>query len=347
MSGYTNRGGSGYEPDGTTIVLNGDNELESVGGVPPDGSIDLVKMSDVAALSVLGNGTNASDAVTALAAGTDGHALRRSGTAVGFGTLAAGAFADNTIALARLSNAAGPGLVGKFATGAGAQTVLLASAGVDGDVPTVQADGSIAWEAPPAGGGGGGYATIENPNGTPVTQRAIVSFSTAFTATDNTDTTDVDLAAGGVTLAKVGTGGAKRVPFGNAGGTAQEDDAGLTYDKATYTLFGQGGSNPKLTLDTINGAQLRYSTNTLFVAGTNIVATTTVGNFILSNSSTIGNIGIQVSGFQSMMGGIGFPSGTAPSGNPGANSAFFWYDGAAGEFKFRRADGTVRTITSS
>jgi hypothetical protein len=54
-----------------------------------------------------------------------------------------------------------------------------------------------------AAGGGGGYATIERPNGTPVTARSIMSFTTEFTVADNVDTTDISLATGGVALAKV------------------------------------------------------------------------------------------------------------------------------------------------
>lgn len=50
-------------------------------------------LSDGAALSVLGNATNATAARTDIAFGTSGHVLRRSGTTVGAGTLIAGSFA--------------------------------------------------------------------------------------------------------------------------------------------------------------------------------------------------------------------------------------------------------------
>lgn len=165
MTVYSNRGGSvdlAELIDDVTIIINGDGLLESVGGAVPDDSVTMGKLAEMAALTVIANGTNATANPTEIAFGTDGHVLRRSGTTLATGTLAAGAFADNTIALARLANAAGPGVVGKFATGAGAQTVLLASAGSDGQALMIQADGSIAWETPAGGGGsvdGSGAAT--------------------------------------------------------------------------------------------------------------------------------------------------------------------------------------------
>jgi hypothetical protein len=48
-------------------------------------------------------------------------------------------------------------------------------------------------------GGGGTSLTIENPNGTPLTQRSILAFSNLFVASDNVDTTDVTLANTAVT----------------------------------------------------------------------------------------------------------------------------------------------------
>lgn len=84
------------------------------GTFPPSAHTHPISALDnIAALTILGNATNASAAVTAIAAGSDGHVMRRSGTALGFGTLAAGAFADNTIAFARLANTTGPSVLGR------------------------------------------------------------------------------------------------------------------------------------------------------------------------------------------------------------------------------------------
>lgn len=74
-----------------------------------------------AALSVIGRSANSSGAPADIAAANDGEVLRRSGTALGFGTLAGGAFADNTIALSRLANAALQyNLIGRTTAGSGA-----------------------------------------------------------------------------------------------------------------------------------------------------------------------------------------------------------------------------------
>lgn len=67
-------------------------------------AIGNTKIRQGAALSVIGVTGNATANVADIAAGTDGHVLRRSGTALGFGTLAAGAFASNTIPLSAIND---------------------------------------------------------------------------------------------------------------------------------------------------------------------------------------------------------------------------------------------------
>lgn len=63
------------------------------------------KLRHSAALSVIGNSTNAAAAPADIAAGTDGHVLRRSGTAVGFGTVATAGIADAAVTAPKLSGA--------------------------------------------------------------------------------------------------------------------------------------------------------------------------------------------------------------------------------------------------
>ena len=69
-----------------------------------DDAVTDAKIRESAALSVIGRSANSTGNPADIAAGTDGHVLRRSGTTLGFGALAAGAFADNTIAKARLQS---------------------------------------------------------------------------------------------------------------------------------------------------------------------------------------------------------------------------------------------------
>lgn len=83
--------------------------------------IDNVALRDSAALSVIGRASNSTGDPADIVASADGYVLRRAGTALGFGTLAAGAFADDTISLTRLSIAADACLVGAPAGGSGMQ----------------------------------------------------------------------------------------------------------------------------------------------------------------------------------------------------------------------------------
>lgn len=81
----------------TTTVLHG-----NAAGAPTFGAVSLTadvtgdlpyaNLAQGSALSVLGVTGNATADVASIAAGTDGYVLRRSGTALAFGTLASGAF---------------------------------------------------------------------------------------------------------------------------------------------------------------------------------------------------------------------------------------------------------------
>jgi hypothetical protein len=102
-------------------------DLNVTTGKVADNAVTDAKIRDSAALSVIGRSANSTGDPADIAASSDGEVLRRSGTALGFGTLAAAAFADNTISPARLTNAAGATVLG--ATGAGAISQLSA---VDG-----------------------------------------------------------------------------------------------------------------------------------------------------------------------------------------------------------------------
>jgi len=82
-------------------------------------AVDNTKLRNSAALSVIGRSANSTGDPADIAAGTDGHVLRRSGTSLGFGTLASGAFSNNTVAPARVAFAASPRLLGRTTAGAG------------------------------------------------------------------------------------------------------------------------------------------------------------------------------------------------------------------------------------
>ena len=77
-------------------------DLNVTTGKLADNSVTDAKLRDSAALSVIGNGTNASANPADIAAGTDGHVLRRSGTTLGFGQITSVGIADNAITESKL-----------------------------------------------------------------------------------------------------------------------------------------------------------------------------------------------------------------------------------------------------
>lgn len=100
-------------------------------------AVDDTKLRDSAALSVVGRSANSSGDPADIAAGTDGHVLRRSGTTLGFGTLAAGAYAANTAPLSTLANVAARTVLGN-ATGSTAAVTAIAA----GQLPATQTNDS-------------------------------------------------------------------------------------------------------------------------------------------------------------------------------------------------------------
>lgn len=102
--------------------------------VNPSAAIALSKLATQAALSIVGNGTNATAVPTALAAATDGNIVRRSGTAVGFGSIdlaAAGAVGSSLLAHANIASLTGLSVFGRSANTTG---VMAAITGTDGQV---------------------------------------------------------------------------------------------------------------------------------------------------------------------------------------------------------------------
>lgn len=290
------------------------------------------KLADLSALSVLGRSANLSGAMAAIAASTDGHVLRRSGTSIGFGTLAAGAFA-------------------------GTQTngfVLTLSSGV----PT--------WLT----SAGSGYATIERPNGTPVTQRGIVSFSTKFTATDNVDTTDIDIASGAIANAQVAAAAAittDKIAALTAGRLVVTDASGFmtgslfTYDTASATIGVGTGTNLRLQnksgafsttnayldLNDSSGAKLAYTSDDYFLVGNGQLDAITAGGLGMRiTSGTLPNVAfIGAGSFGSGVGVIFVANvNTAPSSNPTGGGILYV---EAGALKYRGSSGTVTTIANA
>lgn len=107
-----------------------------------DANVTFAKIENGAALSVLGRSANSSGVMGNIAAGTDGHVLRRSGTTLGFGTLAAGAFGSNTIPLTAIQDQAARTVLVNATNASGAITALASA--TDGHV--LRHDGiTLSW----------------------------------------------------------------------------------------------------------------------------------------------------------------------------------------------------------
>jgi hypothetical protein len=77
-----------------------------------DGTVANADMANMTALSVKGNAANSTAVPTDIAAGTDGHVLRRSGTALGFGQVATTGITDNAVTYAKIQNLTASRLLG-------------------------------------------------------------------------------------------------------------------------------------------------------------------------------------------------------------------------------------------
>lgn len=83
--------------------------------------------STLIARSVIGNGTNAAAVPTAIQAGTDGHVLRRSGTTVAFGQIAAGAIPAAVVTDAMRADRAAVSIWGRTANSIGVGADIVAA----------------------------------------------------------------------------------------------------------------------------------------------------------------------------------------------------------------------------
>lgn len=106
-------------------------------------------LRDSVALSVIGNGTNATADPADLVAGTDGHVLRRSGTTLGFGTLTptaslAGIATDRLIG----RDTAGTGAAEEIAVGGGLEFTgasAIRRAALSGVIEAAAGSGTTTW----------------------------------------------------------------------------------------------------------------------------------------------------------------------------------------------------------
>lgn len=116
----------------TTAPLTGGGDLSadrtlsiSANGI----SNSLLRQS--AGLSVMGNATNATANIADISAANDGEVLRRSGTTLGFGTVATAGIANGAITYSKIQNiSANNRLLGRAASGAGSVEEITLGSGL-------------------------------------------------------------------------------------------------------------------------------------------------------------------------------------------------------------------------
>ena len=99
---------------------------------PDPGSMSLATLEDSAALSVLGRAVDSPGTPASISAGSDGQALRRNGTTLGFGTIATAGITDDAVTDAKLRDSAALSVIGRSANTTGNPADIAAAS--DGQV---------------------------------------------------------------------------------------------------------------------------------------------------------------------------------------------------------------------
>jgi len=120
-----------------TGAVSGDATVANSGALTiANNAVTFAKIQNSAAagLSVIGRSANSAGVFAEINAGTDGHVLRRSGTAIGFGEIATAGIANSAVTFAKIQNSAAAGLsvIGRSANSAGVFAEI--AAGTDGHV---------------------------------------------------------------------------------------------------------------------------------------------------------------------------------------------------------------------
>lgn len=220
---------SNFQPLNSTL-----SSISSGGGVNTgqliDNGVTDAKLRDSAALSVVGRSANSTGDPADIAAGTDGHVLRRSGTTLGFGTLGSSSIANDAITNALLRNSAALSVIGRSVNSAGDPADIAASVG----------SGSVLRES----GGAIGFGTISTAGiaNNSVTLAKLATMATASLLGRNTaGTGNVEVLSAATALTLLGL----------AAMIAADSEKGeiLYFDGSAWTRLAPGSDGQVLTMD--------------------------------------------------------------------------------------------------
>ena len=120
-----------YISGNQTITLSGDvtgSGTTAITTTIANNAVTLAKMADMATLSVIGRSTAGTGDPEILTAGTDGYVLRRSGSTLGFGTIATESIADDAVTFVKMQDISLGQILGRYSSGTGdVQTLTLGS----------------------------------------------------------------------------------------------------------------------------------------------------------------------------------------------------------------------------